>query len=96
MCLHWAPEGICAFVFGIQLNSGLARAHSLAVLGQFWMLVCDSTDQREKTIGASVMLIVYKGFPACLRAVHSSRGRLFQTSKASGTALLPTSLKKQS
>lgn len=61
MSLHLAcpPEGILAFVFGIQPNSGLSRAHSLAVLGQFCMLVCDSTDQREKTTGASVMLIVY-------------------------------------
>lgn len=53
------PEGILAFVFGIQSNSGLARAHSPAGLGQFYRLVWDSTDQREKTIGASVMLIVY-------------------------------------
>lgn len=61
MRVHLAcpPEGILAFVFGIQSNSSLSRAHALAVLGQFYKLVWDSTDQREKTIGASAMLIVY-------------------------------------
>lgn len=90
------PEGILAFVFGIQSNSGLARAHSPTGLGQFYRLVWDSTDQREKTTGASVMLIVYTWFPACLGAAHSSKERLLQTSKASRTTRLPTSLKNQS
>lgn len=39
MRVHLAcpPEGILAFVFGIQSNSSLSRAHALAVLGEFYV-----------------------------------------------------------